>query len=133
LLLSASNFLVLRTRPVRLACVRHAASVRSEPGSNSQKLTLNGAYFLVFKDHCATLGGELLRLPPTWVPWQMLRLPHHIIGFWGVHHHIRTSTPIIFGVPSARLSPKVLQRKIKLYPSSIAFLSTKQQHYLDVT
>ena len=25
-------------RPVRLACVRHAASVRPEPGSNSQKV-----------------------------------------------------------------------------------------------
>ena len=29
-----------RSYPVRLACVRHAASVRPEPGSNSQKLYL---------------------------------------------------------------------------------------------
>ena len=27
-----------RNHPVRLACVRHAASVRPEPGSNSQKV-----------------------------------------------------------------------------------------------
>ena len=27
-----------RNNPVRLACVRHAASVRPEPGSNSQKV-----------------------------------------------------------------------------------------------
>ena len=27
-----------RNHPVRLACVRHAASVRPEPGSNSQKI-----------------------------------------------------------------------------------------------
>ena len=27
-----------RNNPVRLACVRHAASVRPEPGSNSQKI-----------------------------------------------------------------------------------------------
>ena len=30
-----------QVHPVRLACLRHAASVRSEPGSNSPKKTLN--------------------------------------------------------------------------------------------
>ena len=31
-----------RNNPVRLACVRHAASVRPEPGSNSQKVVFQG-------------------------------------------------------------------------------------------
>ena len=30
--------------PVRLACVRHAASVRPEPGSNSQKIVSKALY-----------------------------------------------------------------------------------------
>ena len=49
---------VLPTGSVQLACVRHAASVRSEPGSNSQyKLkTLTVTYFLVFKEQLCNPG-----------------------------------------------------------------------------
>ena len=37
-----------RNHPVRLACVRHAASVRPEPGSNSQKV-VSKAFLLQIK------------------------------------------------------------------------------------
>ncbi len=33
-----------RSYPVRLACVRHAASVRPEPGSNSQKVVSKASF-----------------------------------------------------------------------------------------
>ena len=45
---------------VRLACVRHAASVRSEPGSNSQ-LKLLGLTLQFSKNHSATTWGHELQ------------------------------------------------------------------------
>jgi hypothetical protein len=50
---------LLQNGSVRLACVRHAASVRSEPGSNSQKELITGAYFLVFKELPANLRVQV--------------------------------------------------------------------------
>src|SRR3990170_1508884 len=46
---------------VRLACVRHAASVRSEPGSNSPKISKPAqcVRYLVFKDQTAYFLGTL--------------------------------------------------------------------------
>jgi hypothetical protein len=76
--LSASHW------PVRLACVRHAASVRSEPGSNSQNELITGAYFLVFKELPATPGLELLRLFPSGRPGKMFRLSLHRLRFLGL-------------------------------------------------
>jgi hypothetical protein len=72
---------------VRLACVRHAASVRSEPGSNSpvytEKLnpffcfketslepTIHGVYYLVFKDQarCPFRCGRISTLTDPLLP-----------------------------------------------------------------
>jgi hypothetical protein len=56
----------------------------------------------------------------------MLRLPLRLDRLWGVHHYIYTSAPLRIVVPSARLRPEVLQRKIKAIPSSIAFIYIKK-------
>ena len=76
-----------RMNHVRLACVRHAASVRSEPGSNSpvytEKLnpffcfketslepTIHGVYYLVFKDQacCPFRCGRIGTLTNSSLP-----------------------------------------------------------------
>ena len=60
----------------RLACVRHAASVHPEPGSNPQRNFMRSEYLQLFKEHYLflqgvlyllkyTLSRVLLRLTPT--------------------------------------------------------------------
>ena len=61
--LSYYSVLLLPNNSVRLACVKHAASVRSEPGSNSHLIlftqntsTIRYAPFLVFKERVSNIA-----------------------------------------------------------------------------
>ncbi len=81
--------------PVRLACVKHAASVRSEPGSNSQKLlkTNNGAYFLVFKELLRNLGVQAVSFSPK-AYREKERL--YLNSITSVYQNIELTTRIIY-------------------------------------
>jgi hypothetical protein len=50
--------------PVRLACIRHTASVHPEPGSNSLKISLS-LFFI--KNFVVILSTKLLQSIPTYI------------------------------------------------------------------
>ncbi len=96
----------LASRTVRLACLRHAASVYPEPGSNSPKITISKPQ-----------TRQLLRLPGPTLPYPYhhypaVNVPTALTG----KTYTTTSSPRCQDLPSASLGPGPRARTLRLSP-----------------
>ena len=113
---------MLLINSVRLACVKHAASVRSEPGSNSHlilftqnTLTVRYAPFLVFKERVSNIA-ELFYFCQGKLEIKFKKLTFD-------------SMPLL-RIISGFILNQILQRKVKHAVQGTACLARKEDYNL---